>query len=42
MDGNQAESGGVYMIENRASGTSQSVSFVGTKAVTQGGLMSVV
>jgi hypothetical protein len=32
MDGNQAESGGVYMFENRASGTSSRVSFKNTKA----------
>jgi hypothetical protein len=41
MDYNQALSGGIFMIENSATGLIQSTSFVGTKAKLYGGLMSV-
>lgn len=41
MDYNQALSGGIFMVENSATGLIQSTSFVGTKAKLYGGLMSV-
>lgn len=41
MDGSSALSGGAIMVENSASGTIQSTSFIGTKALYYGGVMSL-
>jgi hypothetical protein len=42
LDGNQAQSGGVFMFENQAEGIALRTSFKNTKAVNQGGLLSVI
>ena len=42
LDGSEAESGGAFMIENNGKGVVTRTSFKNTKAVNQGGLMSVV
>ena len=41
LDNNKALYGGVFNIENSASGTVTSSSLIGTKAIYQGGVMSV-
>ncbi|TNV88247.1 hypothetical protein FGO68_gene13755 [Halteria grandinella] len=42
MDDNRALQGGIFLIENSASGTVQRTSFINTKAQVNGGLMSVI
>jgi hypothetical protein len=42
LDGSEAESGGAFMIENNGEGIVTRTSFKFTKALNQGGLMSVV
>jgi hypothetical protein len=42
LDGSEAESGGAFMVENNGEGIVTRTSFKFTKALNQGGLMSVV